>query len=622
MTQQPGIKKVANFALNRDKQVERLGIDANVADYEIAINDEDRNVNILCSTGFYDKVAKPVFSSLAKGSTMSLNNISISCDHIDYNRDKTLCEYNRVLHIKLGGAGQFSIGKVTIHLHHTKRLVQMQGSVTMPDGCKAPVWFLNTFVRDKFANLAKSRKYDISAFNRLINQMVTLHKKSSNVSSNCAQCMRQFSANSRPTLCSSCMQMYHKTSCLLAHSSSCSRSIQSLTSNMSSQESASTIDTQPQKRQRLDSSTPTSSDISKRILNSSRSTSLITVCPSTVSVPIAPATSSSTPSASIPGVESAVSNIQCPPLPPVLGPSSTRACTAIVDSLTTSAPISSSLVSLSSQPTLNASAPSFTTGPGSHRRKNKTSINNTLTPENAKINFLNIELNAAKTKIAQLETTIADFEGTVKIQEEKIKILEKLQLTAVNETFLKNSQSASASSSFPNSCSSMSSENLCNYGRFPLPSCPHCLQSCSGHHQQHSCHHHSSPWSCHCQTRAKHNTSACSVNAEAISEIRGIISKLQDSIIDIVNDISEKDRKVEQNDVQETPSVDNSPPSFDNDRLSQADTINVIEADVHEAQEDQNNSIGIIDEFAPDDLQNISSVPCSLNSQVPTIQLS
>ena len=112
------------------------------------------------------------------------------------------------------------------------------------------------------------------------------------------------------------------------------------------------------------------------------------------------------------------------------------------------------------------------------------------------------------------------------------------------------------------------------------------------------------------------------MNAEAISEIRGIISKLQDDIIDIVNDISEKDRKVDQNDVQETPSVDNSPPSFDNDRLSQADTINVIEADVHEAQEDQNNSIGIIDEFAPDDLQNISSVPCSLNSQVPTIQLS
>ena len=85
--------KTATFALNRDKQVDRLGIDANLADFDVTINNNNENVSIQCSTGFYDTVAKPVICGLLKGSTISMQNISINCQHIDYNRDKThLCE--------------------------------------------------------------------------------------------------------------------------------------------------------------------------------------------------------------------------------------------------------------------------------------------------------------------------------------------------------------------------------------------------------------------------------------------------------------------------------------------------------------------------------------------------
>ena len=87
----------------------------------------------MCSTAFYEAVAKPVISGLSKDTTLNIKNISISCDHFDFNRDSNGSEYNRVLHIKVGGCGQFKIGKVTVHLHHSKRLVQMQGSTIMPD---------------------------------------------------------------------------------------------------------------------------------------------------------------------------------------------------------------------------------------------------------------------------------------------------------------------------------------------------------------------------------------------------------------------------------------------------------------------------------------------------------
>ena len=56
-----------------------------------------------------------------------IRNIPVTCQHIDYNRDQTGVEYNRVMHVYLGGPGRLALGKVTIHLHHTKRLIQMQG---------------------------------------------------------------------------------------------------------------------------------------------------------------------------------------------------------------------------------------------------------------------------------------------------------------------------------------------------------------------------------------------------------------------------------------------------------------------------------------------------------------
>ena len=79
--------KTESFALNKDKQIESLGADTNLADYKVTFNDDDKNVGIQCSTAFYDAVAKPFMCGLSKGTTLNFNNISVHSSHIDFNRD-------------------------------------------------------------------------------------------------------------------------------------------------------------------------------------------------------------------------------------------------------------------------------------------------------------------------------------------------------------------------------------------------------------------------------------------------------------------------------------------------------------------------------------------------------
>ena len=62
------------------------------------------------------------------------------------------------------------IGTAAVHLHHSTRTLQIQGSHIMPDSSKAAVWFYNNFISIRFKELAKAKKFDISNVNSLGNQ--------------------------------------------------------------------------------------------------------------------------------------------------------------------------------------------------------------------------------------------------------------------------------------------------------------------------------------------------------------------------------------------------------------------------------------------------------------------
>ena len=66
----------------------------------------------------------------------------------------------------------------------------------MPDGCRAPVWFLTAFVNERFSKLSKLKKYDIAALNNVVSKAVHKSKNTDILNNNCAKCMRQFSAKS------------------------------------------------------------------------------------------------------------------------------------------------------------------------------------------------------------------------------------------------------------------------------------------------------------------------------------------------------------------------------------------------------------------------------------------
>ena len=391
-------RKTASFALNKEKQIHNLGVDSHLPDFEITMNDSDRNVNIQCSSAYYDAVAKPVLCGLTKETSLNFNNIAINCSHINYNRDRNGYEYNRVLHIVLTGGGQASIGKVTVHLHHTTRLLQLQGSSVMPDGNTAPVWFLNTFVKERFTRISKDKHYDIKALNEAIRKVVAKEINNEETSNICSLCTRLFTTKAKPTKCTTCTQYFHRTNCLPVHTASCRTTS---TGAVSPSQIPSNISVPPSYPLDLPTSSNTRPPLDKHPSKRQRSeTEIIAI--------VTTSASSSNPS------------------PPSSHSSQTG---STFTALCPSTQVQSSTTVTSA---LNANAAPFTFSAMASKQAAKKPKSGAkavpMSQESARINYLNLELNSTKTRIVQLETDVNDRDISIKLQREKIKIIEENQV--------------------------------------------------------------------------------------------------------------------------------------------------------------------------------------------------
>ena len=176
-----------SFTLDRNKQIKKLKKDTNIRDFEVDICPSNENVNIYCSTGFYTKVALPSLQDLAVGHSLSVGALSARCHDITKRTDASGATTTTIMIFRLS-QGNLSLGGVTIHLHHTTRNVQIQGSSIMPDNKLAPVWFVDNVLKDRFSQLAKSQAYNISAFNKAVGDMATTHMEQVNTKSVCGGC--------------------------------------------------------------------------------------------------------------------------------------------------------------------------------------------------------------------------------------------------------------------------------------------------------------------------------------------------------------------------------------------------------------------------------------------------
>ena len=157
------------YQLNQRKQVYQLARDTSIDDIEITTNDSDRNVNIQCSTGFYEAVAKPALSSMSTSFSHSVSGVNILCTVFRKTQDQNLSFPGLFLRFELSGVGvQPNPAPLSVHLHNTQRKVQLQGGGLMPDKSTAPVWFLENVLRNIFTDQAKRKKINIDQINRKI----------------------------------------------------------------------------------------------------------------------------------------------------------------------------------------------------------------------------------------------------------------------------------------------------------------------------------------------------------------------------------------------------------------------------------------------------------------------
>ena len=245
----------APYFLNRQKQSNKICTDAARDDIEVTINNNDTNVNIQCSSGFYLVVARPCISSFSKGATCQFNGLQVVCKDDFIQVDKSgASDFSRLAFDLKDTDQQKSLGKVTVHLRHTTRLVQVQGAAKMADGSTTAVWFAEHFLSQRFQELATIRQFDISAFNQGILEVSRNHHVSIKSAKYCAQCSKMFSPSSKPIQCPSCLRKIH-TMCMKMHLSSCANSVD-------------VADARPHKRTRTSTSSTASSPITSSVHSS------------------------------------------------------------------------------------------------------------------------------------------------------------------------------------------------------------------------------------------------------------------------------------------------------------------------------------------------------------------
>ena len=185
-------------------------------DFEIEINDNGNNVNVQCSSGFYEAVAKPAFSSLSHGFKLEIFSILVECVEIRKSCDLAGSQPGILLKFKLHGSNTAASISVSVHLHHTQQKVQLQGGARMPGGETSAIWFTQNILKQRFNCEAKNKKFDIDAINRVLSKITNLDpiaSPTSKVPEFCPHCMKKFSTQARPVLCARCTKFKHTSKC-------------------------------------------------------------------------------------------------------------------------------------------------------------------------------------------------------------------------------------------------------------------------------------------------------------------------------------------------------------------------------------------------------------------------
>ena len=471
----------ASYSLNQEKQTRKIIEDASLNDYEVTVNNADQNVTIKCSSGFYIQVAKASFVTLEKPTVLSATNVTITVDDVIKTKDMNGLEATKLIHFSFLNE-QVSLGGVAVHLHHSTRTIQIQGSQIMPDSTRAALWFLKNVTIVRFKDIAKTKKFAIKTFN---DAAAKISKKrapnSPNLQPNsCQSCNNIFNTQSKPSQCIFCNKFFQKR-CIKEHHKECLK-LSSSTSLSSAPISPLNI-SQP-KRARLATSIADQEDPHSAVIPGIKSS--LSFVPSANAFPRQPTTMSVSPSspttlsARVPTFATVSSRSQSPQSlsTPQPVPSITVSGSVFLPPPSTTSASGASLPALSSSsrtlPGLPAVLP---LNLGSHvsirpavSKKKQKSIPTSSADHNTEI--LEKELSAAQTKIVMLDSQVKDKDQERAVLYARVKILEEKQNKEILEKYFPHPEAQSTSSS--RSSSNQASAN-------PIPQEQSCKtsQACS-----------------------------------------------------------------------------------------------------------------------------------------------
>ena len=130
-----------NCAINPTKQLDKVINDAHLPNFIVEVNNSGYNVNIRCNSGTYAKVVKPSIQTLSANFSGTVDNIICAFTLEPPGIDLQQLDFNDLIRVNLSKMSSPTqiIAKVTMHIHHSSRNVQLQGS-TMVEGITAPLW--------------------------------------------------------------------------------------------------------------------------------------------------------------------------------------------------------------------------------------------------------------------------------------------------------------------------------------------------------------------------------------------------------------------------------------------------------------------------------------------------
>lgn len=434
--------RYANFSFNQKKQTRAIQDDARLPDYDVTVNNHDENATIKCSPGFYLQVVKPCFFSLNKESIISSSNIVITISDMKSTYEKGDHEVNRK--IKFTFKNQLeNLGGVTVHLHHSSRTIQIQGSYTMPNKEKAALWFTKVTVK-RLKEQAAAKQFLIKECNEAILQASSVQQQEipKHNDAKCENCNSIFNTQSRPSACGSCSQFVHRK-CIKQHSKAC----KNIREYRPQKEIRSTIELPAQNTLPLSSVIPASNVVA----------SLLSPPNSTIQ--------SDYVSPSEPGISA---NIHCnsvndhnAPIPALTFPDGILArntnlhTSSTIESSSQREPMivnvpplaevqTSSLAARSTplstnNPRMNVPPSSPTTNASKNRsRKKQVGARAPQPPtdqNNVDTTLLNRELAAAQARISELDTQVADKDNRISILRARVKCLEEKANEQVYERY-------------------------------------------------------------------------------------------------------------------------------------------------------------------------------------------